>query len=163
MQKPSENGRSIPIFDGEARNTAYALGSEACGDHILQRHAGSSKSHVRTYRIRKNVLLSEYQKASAHVKPSHYDFCRNVGHILWVVFRPAGAKNDPQDEKFCIGQQRSITCDHPSITPHIRASSLLGTGWRLAGWRLAGWHRLSPVYPSPRQPPPRQLCFTMVR
>ena len=44
-QKPSENGRSIPIFDGEARNTAHALGSEACGDHILQRHACSSNAH----------------------------------------------------------------------------------------------------------------------
>jgi len=44
-QKPSENGRSIPIFDGEARNTAHALGSQACGDHILQRHACSSKAH----------------------------------------------------------------------------------------------------------------------
>ena len=44
-QKPSENGRNIPIFDGEARNTAHALGSEACGDHILQRHTSSSNSH----------------------------------------------------------------------------------------------------------------------
>jgi hypothetical protein len=57
-QKPSEKGRSIPIFDGEPRNTAHSLGSKACGDHILLRHAGSSKGHLRTYRIRKNVLLS---------------------------------------------------------------------------------------------------------
>ena len=51
-QKPSENGRSIPIFDGEPRNTAHALGSEACGDHIFLRHAGCSTEHLRTYHVK---------------------------------------------------------------------------------------------------------------
>ena len=44
-QKPSENGRSIPIFDGEPRNTAYTLGGKACSDHILLRHTYVSNNH----------------------------------------------------------------------------------------------------------------------
>src|SRR5262249_17390535 len=57
-QKPSKNGHSIPIFDGEARNTAHSLGGEARRDHVLQRHAYSSDDHSRTCLMKTNSLLS---------------------------------------------------------------------------------------------------------
>jgi hypothetical protein len=57
-QKPSEKGRSIPIFDGEPRNTEHAFGGKACADHILLRHVVASEGHARTYRRMLDVHLS---------------------------------------------------------------------------------------------------------
>jgi len=114
-QKPSENGRSIPIFDGKPRNTAYALGSEACGDHILQRHTCSHNDHCVPIECGWTFFYQNIKNPARVSRPHATTFegilaCPSTGSgepAAWYLpfvycFSPGGAKNNTRDDKFVL-------------------------------------------------------------